>query len=201
VVGVSNLPSPAANSGRCSVGIGFAGFAFVAAHELGHALGLEHAPCGTGGDAGPFPYEDSSIGVWAYDEITSKLVDPAKARDLMSYCDPPFMSDYNYRRLFGRIRFLNAQFDVVEPAPTLYHRVLIGSDGRPQVRTSREYGLPPGGPEERRALTLLDSAGRPMGESDAYFFPFSEEGTGVWLIPDSGVSTVRLEGAGDVRLY
>jgi hypothetical protein len=199
IAGISNLPGPAANFGRCSVGIGFAGFNFVAAHELGHALGLEHAPCGTSG--GAFPYPEALIGTWAYDFDAGKLVAPDAAHDLMSYCDPPYMSDYNYGRLFERIRYLNLQFDVVATAPTMYHRVLIGSDGTPTVRGITRFAVAPGGPEELRSVTLLDAAGQPSAQTRAYFFGFSEAGTGTWLIPDSGSSSVRIEGTGDVRLY
>jgi hypothetical protein len=199
IAGVSNLPGPAANFGRCSVGIGFEGFNFVAAHELGHALGLEHAPCGTSG--GAFPYADAVIGNWAFDFQTGELVAPDAAHDLMSYCDPPHMSDYNYRRLFERIRYLNLQFSVVSTAPTMYHRVLIGSDGSPSVRGVTRFALTPGGPEELRPVTLLDAAGHPSAEAQAYFFEFSEAGTGTWLIPETGISSVRIEGIGDVRLY
>ena len=67
---------------------------FVIAHELGHNMGLLHAPCGTAGDR-TFPHVDGSIGGWGYDfRGEGELVSPA-ARDLMSYCGPPrWVSDY-----------------------------------------------------------------------------------------------------------
>ena len=38
------------------------------AHELGHNMNLDHAPCGgAAGLDGGFPYPDGSIGAWGYD--------------------------------------------------------------------------------------------------------------------------------------
>ena len=71
----------------------------VIAHELGHNMNLAHALCGN-----PtidldldFPYPDGSIGTWGYDILNGKLVSPDTA-DLMSYCHPQWISDYNFAR-------------------------------------------------------------------------------------------------------
>ena len=72
---------------------------FVIAHEFGHTMGLFHAPCNTGGlfTDGNFPYENGSIGVWGYDIRDHTLV-PPETKDLMGYCDPLWISDYNFLR-------------------------------------------------------------------------------------------------------
>ncbi len=68
----------------------------IVAHELGHNMSLYHAPCGgAGGPDASFPRPDGSIGVWGYDFRTGKLVDPGR-RDLMSYCEPSWVSDYYF---------------------------------------------------------------------------------------------------------
>ena len=68
---------------------------WVMAHELGHNLNLNHAPCGTG-ESYSFPYPDGSIGVWGYDfEHADRLVSPY-TQDLMSYCQPKWISDYHF---------------------------------------------------------------------------------------------------------
>ena len=73
----------------------------VIAHELGHNLSLYHAPCG--GAQGPdpsFPQRDGSIGSWGFDFRNDALVPPS-APDLMTYCDPPWVSGYNFTRMLN----------------------------------------------------------------------------------------------------
>jgi hypothetical protein len=107
-VGLSNIPGPAQSDYRCSVGLGFLGgqSAIILSHELGHAFGLWHAPCGAD-DAGPFPYEDGKIGSWGYIVPSRMLMAPDEQYDLMSRCDPVFISDYTYQKVFERIRYVN----------------------------------------------------------------------------------------------
>ncbi len=68
------------------------------AHELGHNLSLGHAPCiaNTGLDPA-YPYADASTGSWGYD--AGRILDPDTAHDLMAYCYPPWISDYNFKKL------------------------------------------------------------------------------------------------------
>ena len=77
----------------------------VFAHELGHSMSLMHSPCGNPWQVDPdYPYPDGSIGVLGYDVRSEELVDSA-THDLMSYCHPQWISDYNFRKaLEYRIR-------------------------------------------------------------------------------------------------
>ena len=69
------------------------------AHELGHNMNLDHAPCGTPGGIDPgFPYEDGTIGAWGYDLHNDILVSPHNTHDIMSYCRPEWISDYNFSK-------------------------------------------------------------------------------------------------------
>ncbi len=72
------------------------------AHETGHNLNLPHAPCG--GPSGPdpdYPYAGGGIGTWGYDIETGALYDPAVYVDLMSYCNPEWVSDYNFANVLA----------------------------------------------------------------------------------------------------
>jgi hypothetical protein len=184
VYGISPVPNPAANYGRCSVGVGFQGgsAASTMAHEIGHALGLPHAPCGT--DGGPFPYPNASIGSWGYSLGAQELRDPAEYKDLMSYCDPSFISDFNFEKLFERIRYLNLQFNEVATAPARYARLLVDRKGRVAFRGYVTTRRTPGSDDDLQPVTLLDASGRALeGDTRAHYIPFSEGDTGIWLVP------------------
>ncbi len=71
--------------------------ATVIAHEFGHNLSLQHAPCGDplGVDAA-YPYPDASPGGFGYDFGEQRLVSPDEHHDLMAYCGPSWISDFNF---------------------------------------------------------------------------------------------------------
>ena len=73
------------------------------AHELGHNLNLEHAPCGGASDPDPeFPYANGSIGAWGYDFRDGTVVSPARGRDIMGYCyEQGWLSDYYFEKVIN----------------------------------------------------------------------------------------------------
>ncbi len=89
------------------------------AHELGHNLNLAHAPgCGAGGPDPEYPYEDGAIGAWGYDFVNESLVSPATS-DLMTYCDPQWISDYSFSRaLAHRYQGESAPLAAAKTSPT-----------------------------------------------------------------------------------
>ena len=91
----------------------------VIAHELGHNLNLEHAPgCGAFNPDPEFTYEDGAIGSWGYDFLNESLVSPATS-DLMTYCDPQWISDYSFARaLAHRARAVSAPLAAAKAPPT-----------------------------------------------------------------------------------
>ena len=67
------------------------------AHELGHNMSLDHAPCGGAGGPDPlFPYRDGSTGAWGYDFRYGGVLASPYRPDLMSYCFPKGISDYHF---------------------------------------------------------------------------------------------------------
>ena len=97
--GIGQLPGHASVSGAISA------VSDALVHELGHNLSLPHAPCGTTGFLDPeFPYADGSIGVWGHrfkpgaETGVGRLFHPDAYKDLMSYCRPRWISDYNFTK-------------------------------------------------------------------------------------------------------
>lgn len=80
------------------------------AHEIGHNLSLDHAPCGVSTYDANFPYTSAGLGpnpVFESDSNRDGLPGPLAVyfpaspytRDLMSYCGALWFSDYNFRNI------------------------------------------------------------------------------------------------------
>ena len=106
VAGIGYVPnSPFDSDFRVAMGWDYPGTrSEIAGHEWGHNFGRLHAPCG--GPSGVDPswpvssaYQFAAIGQWGYDIENAVLVEPSGGnvhRDVMSYCDPQWISDYTY---------------------------------------------------------------------------------------------------------
>ncbi|MGQ0701667.1 MAG: Ig-like domain-containing protein [Gemmatimonadales bacterium] len=81
----------------------------LVAHELGHNMGRRHAPCGGAAFPDPgYPYPGGVTGLLGFDLYTWSqnpsgfpVSYPATSGDLMSYCTPPWISDYTYLGLLA----------------------------------------------------------------------------------------------------
>jgi len=81
----------------------------VAAHEIGHNIGLPHvnsASCGQNpiGTDPNYPYSGGSIGQVGIDVYNYSLIPATTNKDLMSYCWPKWISDYNYRKFYDSFK-------------------------------------------------------------------------------------------------
>jgi hypothetical protein len=100
---------PVIGCGGGGVSVGSVGDGPTMAHEIAHACGLEHAPCGGAPRPDPNfptyePYAAASIGEYGLDINNGNIADPATTRDFMSYCAPRWISPYHHRLLIDNAR-------------------------------------------------------------------------------------------------
>lgn len=68
----------------------------ILAHELGHNFGRQHVACGNPGGPDPmYPYNPKSTGSVGLSLDLASTFSPETYSDVMSYCQPVHVSDYN----------------------------------------------------------------------------------------------------------
>ena len=73
-------------------------------HELGHNMGLWHAPCGEPYSVDPdYPHEDGRTGTWGYN-FWNHVVIPPDEPDMMGYCGMGAISDYHFQKALAHRR-------------------------------------------------------------------------------------------------
>lgn len=167
---------------RASIGVGFSGdiASETLVHEVGHAHGREHAPCGLFGQASDpeYPHDQAETGAWGWDGVTDDWFDPETSRDLMSYCQPLWVSDYTWSALAERALAISAP---ERAAPVRRSTVLVDASGRHGPGPELEGTLGTGG--LRRELTRVDPAGVERGTVGGAFFPL-DHGAGGMIVLD-----------------
>jgi hypothetical protein len=119
VYGLFNSGLDTGSVGGCGgggVAVGRIGAQGTAAHEIGHALGRQHAPCdNVTRCAEPINTDDNypdysgfdsdSIGEFGFDTRSSpgSVKDPSVAHDMMGYSGSRWISPYTYKALMSRI--------------------------------------------------------------------------------------------------
>lgn len=201
VTGLGPVPRATDTYSRGAVGVGFSGSSspetFV--HEIGHAMGRSHAPCQTSNADPAYPYSGGRLGVWGYDLLTSTLIDPNENRDMMGYCDPAWISDYNYEAIFQRIYTVNGARPFTSWAPSRWKVLMDDMDG---VRWGNAVVLnePPRG--EPLTVRYLGPQGELMHQDTAHAYTYDHlEGRYLLLpAPPEGAALVEVPGAGQIAL-
>lgn len=184
-VGLSNLAFSANYpSLRASVGVGYneydiAGETFV--HEVGHAHGRYHGPCGNPQQVDAYyPYTGSQIGSWGYDQRSQTLLEPTSYVDMMSYCDPIWVSDYTFGALHERIAAVEAR---PRSIPRLVTRLRIDAEG--QVADLDEVTLEgTSGSGLPVTIERLDASGASQGLTHAWMMPYSHLPGGMVMLDE-----------------
>ncbi|MDF3125772.1 choice-of-anchor U domain-containing protein [Rheinheimera sp. 1928-s] len=86
--------------GKTGVGIDNDSGSGIHAHELGHNLGRPHVDCGDPEDSDlSYPYNTETTGSVGLNLTSDTLLAPEDYTDVMSYCQPQHVSDYNYEQV------------------------------------------------------------------------------------------------------
>lgn len=115
VYGLLPTGTPLTGVGGCGgggAGSGMESNGVTAAHEAGHAVGRQHAPCDDSGRCdspqnqdGGYPtygnYVSDSIGEFGFDPENNRVFDPASSRDFMGYSSTNWISTYTYTALMS----------------------------------------------------------------------------------------------------
>jgi hypothetical protein len=144
----------------------------ILAHELGHNFGRRHVDCG-----GPdqldkgYPYSGNSVGSVGLSLDFSSWKSPDVYRDLMSYCGPKHVSDYNLAAV--------QEFILKNPPPAF----LTGNAATAQsgVRTLYIAGQLSNGELQVRTMLPLNRAPHPVStETPDLLTAKVQDKSGIW---------------------
>lgn len=134
----------------------------TAAHEIGHNLGRRHAPCKTQADLdASYPDNTASIMQFGVDVSKGIVLNPSTVKDVMSYCEPQWISDYTYKALYNALRATTTAAASAAAQASLFIRGAIGSDGTATLAPVYSVtGVPDAAPNSSDyRVEFLDAAG------------------------------------------
>jgi hypothetical protein len=180
---------------RVGVGIGFPGpySAQTLVHEMGHESGRLHAPCNVDGDP-DFPYSTGKIGIWGYDLVDGRVMDPDVFGDIMGYCSPTWVSDYTYQALIEHLARVNAAMtertlDLVQT----WRALLVDASG------ATRWGAPlhEAATGTKELAEVVDVTGQTVTWIEVHRTIIADSGSYLVLVPEpsSGWHAVKVAGA------
>jgi hypothetical protein len=96
---------------------------------------------------------------------------------MMSYCNPSWISDYNYALIFDRIKAVNGAF--IQPGPPVAYRfAALDANGSITFTGNATLTIPPGG---KKISVHWPSSG---AHGTAWLYPSDHVAGGTLVIPD-----------------
>lgn len=190
IAGLSLLAQQPTDSwAHAGIGLGYGGTqdgyesGFTAAHEVGHQHGRNHANCGGAQGLDPYyPYQGGltntygwslqDTGYFTAGTLIGLKVQNYSVTDIMGYCPLKWISDYNYKALYDRIKYVNGASIVTGPTKS-YHWAMVDENGTiVSSGPSFQGNTPPGG----EAKTIDGKSG--------WFYPYDHIKGGQLLVAD-----------------
>ena len=194
---------------RTSIGLGYTGVeaADTMVHEIGHAHGRQHAPCGLGGQSSDnaYPNNNGNLDQWGFDMRSTNLLSPSSYKDMMSYCSPIWVSAYTYNGLYNRMSNVSTMSYLVNAEEVLeesnqgfetWMSVVVEPTG--EVK----WGYPVDAPQvpdlelEHKSAYLIADDGTRAGKVEGIFMPFGHGEGGILAFPpveDFGIWAIEFE--------
>ncbi|HJZ46879.1 MAG TPA: hypothetical protein VKE41_06920, partial [Roseiflexaceae bacterium] len=170
----------------------------TAAHEIGHNLGRQHAPCDTNQGIDPnYPDSTASIVQFGVDVSKGKVLNPNVTKDVMSYCEPQWISDYTYKAIYAALGGKTTAAASPAPAPSLLIRGGIDPDGTASLAPAYDItGVPDIAPASSDyRIEFLDAAGKVVASQPVAVSELEQP----HVVRLSGGQLVRRDSAQSVR--
>lgn len=203
--GIGYVARAHAASLHVAMGVGFGDrlSAEVMAHELGHTMGRNHAPCARGAIEGvdaAYPYASGAIGNLGYDPRLKAFLHGDRNTDIMGYCNNQWISDYTYKAMADRLSSINAvrASYAAEERIAPWRVMLVDASGP-------RWGAPitqPSAPEgDELVAQVLDPQGWLVQEVKVYRTLISDGGGALYMVPEPqpGWHAVQVPGVAPLR--
>src|SRR5262249_31645597 len=127
------------------------------------------------------------------DLLQKQLIDPASAKDLMGYCQPIWISDYVYQKIFNEIKTVNGASIVYAPEELdrVYERARVEPDGQLTWLDPVKMHTPPMG--ATRELLVKDATGTTKIAAHYYNYDHIDGGVLVWPVANGPIQSIALE--------
>jgi hypothetical protein len=161
-------------------------------HELGHAHGRGHAPCVEAGEIDGvdpnYPDKTGATITWGWDSRSNTLMPPTD-KDIMGYCEPNWISAYNYAGIAARSLQVNLKALRISSGLT-WQNVILYDDGQARWGGDLLTEDPAG---EYESADVLDAAGRVIAQIEIVRLGLSHAGAQFLYVPQPGANWSALK--------